>query len=475
MSTIIKHAVVYTNDPAVGVIWDGAVLIDGPRIVDVGKTDKLVHKYGSADQVIDGKWKLVMPGFIDTHMHLDAAYLRGLIPPKWMGWLKEYFGWYFDIIDEEDFYYSALFSIGKRLLTGTTTVVDSGPLPGFEKQAVEAVEKSGVRANLNRMTMDVYDEALGAGGFSTKHRETTEKAIRHGRDFVKTYNGHLGRVRAGLCLMQVPTSTETLGREARKIVDELDGTLHTHAGVHGELLEKTIKLHGIHDIEYLDKIGVLCNRMTAAHMGWLTETEIGLVASRGANVSHCPTSTTINGKGILSKGNIVRMSKMGVNIALGTDELDITDIVRVMFAVLIHRDIWMDSTLFPFEKVVEMATSNGARAIGMGDDLGTIARGRLADLVLFDLKNADWIPVYGYSLLPNLITSASGSSVHTVLVHGKVVVENRKITTLDMDEVAHQIQERAGKYVRSAVEKGMHTKHAFARNDWSPVNPSNHT
>jgi 5-methylthioadenosine/S-adenosylhomocysteine deaminase len=104
MSAIIKHAVVCTNDPAVGVIWDGAVLVDGPRIVDVGKTDDLVHKHGVADRQIDGKWKLVMPGLIDTHMHLDAAYLRGLIPPKWMGWLKEYFDWYFDILDEEDFY-----------------------------------------------------------------------------------------------------------------------------------------------------------------------------------------------------------------------------------------------------------------------------------------------------------------------------------------------------------------------------------
>ena len=460
MTTIIKHAVVYTNNPAVGVIWDGAVLIDGPRIVDVGKTDDLAHKYGSADQVIDGKWKLVMPGLIDTHMHLDAAYLRGLIPPKWMGWLKEYFAWYFDIIDEEDFYYSALFSIGKRLLTGTTTIVDSGPLPGFEKQAVEAVEKSGVRANLNRITMDIFDEALGEGGFSTKRMESTEKAIRNGREFVKSYNGYLGRVKAGLCLMQVPTSTRELGKEARRIVDELDGTLHTHAGVHGELLEKTVKLHGVRDIEYLDKIGVLCNRMTAAHMGWLSDVEIDLVASRGVNVSHCPTSTTINGKGILSKGNIVKMYQKGVNVALGTDELDITDMVRVMFAVLIHRDVWMDSTLFPLEKVVEMATVNGAKAIGMGNDLGTIAKGQLADLVLFDLNNPDWIPLYDYSLLPNLITSASGSSVHTVMVHGRIVVEDRKIMTFNMDEVMGEVQRRAARYIQSAVEIGMHEKGA---------------
>jgi len=460
MSAIIKHAVVYTNDPAVGVIWDGAVLVDGPRIVDVGETDDLIRKYGSADRVIDGKWKLVMPGLIDTHMHLDAAYLRGLIPPKWMGWLKEYFGWYFDIIDEEDFYYSALFSIGKRLLTGTTTIVDSGPLPGFEKQAIEAVQKSGVRANLNRITMDVYDEALGEDGFSVKHRENTEKAIRNGRDFVKRYNGHLGRIKTGLCLMQVPTSSETLGKEARNIVDELDGTLHTHAGVHGELLERTTKLHGVGDIEYLDKIGVLCRRMTAAHMGWLSEAEMGLVATRGVNVSHCPTSTTINGKGILSKGNIVRMHKMGVNIALGTDELDITDLVRVMFAVLIHRDVWMDSGLFPFEKIVEMATVNGAKAIGMGNELGAIAKGQLADLVLFDLKNVDLIPAYKYSLLPNLITSTSGTSVDTVMIHGQPVVENRKLVTFDMNEVAAQIQERAARYIESAVKKGMHKRGA---------------
>jgi cytosine/adenosine deaminase-related metal-dependent hydrolase len=456
MTTVIKHAVIYTNNRSLGTIWDGSLAIEGSRIVDVGKSDDLLPKYASADRVIDGKWKLVTPGLIDTHMHLDAAYLRGLIPPKWMGWLRAYFGWYFDLIDEKDFYYSALFSIGKRLLTGTTTIVDSGPLPGLERRAVEAVEKSGVRANLNRITMDVYDQALGEDGFSSKHREDTDKAIRNGYDFVKRYNGHLGRVKAGLCLMQVPTSSETLGKEARRIVDELDGTLHTHAGVHGELLERTTKLHGVGDIEYLDKIGVLCKRMTAAHMGWLSEAEMGLVASRGVNVSHCPTSTTINGKGILYKGNIVRMYKMGVNIGLGTDELDITDMVRVMFAALIHRDVWMDSGLFPLEKIVEMATINGAEATGMGKELGTITKGQLADLVLFDLKNVDLIPAYEYSLLPNLITSASGASVDTVMIHGELVVENRRIKTFDMNEVVTQVQERAARYIESAVKEGMH-------------------
>jgi 5-methylthioadenosine/S-adenosylhomocysteine deaminase len=230
--------------------------------------------------------------------------------------------------------------------------------------------------------------------------------------------------------------------------------------VHGELLERTTKLHGVGDVEYLDKIGVLCKRMTAAHMGWLSEAEIGLVASRGVNVSHCPTSTTINGKGILSKGNIVRMHNMGVNIALGTDELDITDLVRVMFAVLIHRDVWMDSGLFPFDRIVEMATINGARAIGMGNELGRIVNGQLADLVLFDLKNVDWIPIYEFSLLPNLITSASGASVDTVIIHGEPVVENRTIKTFGMDEVVAQVQERAARYIETAVKEGMHPRDA---------------
>jgi 5-methylthioadenosine/S-adenosylhomocysteine deaminase len=460
MTTLIKNAVIYTNNPSQGVIWDGAIVIDGSKIRGVGKTDDIVHKNPGTDRVIDAKWKLVTPGLIDTHMHLDSAYLRGLIPPKWMGWLRTYFAWYFDIMTEEDFYYSSLFSIGKRLLTGTTTVADAGPLPGFEKAAIRAVEVSGTRANLNRITMDVYDPALGEDGFSKKHQEDTDHAIRNGREFVSKYNGHKGLVKAGLCMMQVPTTSEELGKEGRRIVEEFGGTLHTHAGVHGDLLEATKKLHGLTDIEYLDKLNLLCDKLTAAHMGWVTEDDIKAVAKKGAHVSHCPTSTTINGKGILSKGNIVRMERAGVNLSLGTDELDITDLVRVMFAVLIHRDIWMDSSLFPLDKVINMATINGAKALGMGDSLGTIMPGKLADLVLFDLKNVDLIPFYGYSLLPNLITSASGASVDTVLVNGEVVVENRRIKTFDMDEAAREVQRRAKKYIESAVEKGMHPKEA---------------
>jgi len=458
---LIKNAVIYTNDPKIGVLWDGAIAIEGERIIDVGKADEIIGKYHEADEVINAEWKLAMPGLIDTHMHLDSAYLRGLIPPKWMGWLRAYFGWYFDLLDKEDFYYSALFSIGKRLLTGTTTIVDAGPLPGFEEEAVKAVEVSGVRANLNRIVMDVYDEALGEGGFSEKHREDTDMAVRRGRNFVEKYNDYLGRIKAGLCLMQVPTTSKTLGEEARKTAEEFDATLHTHAGVHGELLEKTVKLYGMRDIEYLEEIGVLCSRLTAAHMGWLTEKEMDLVAKRRVNISHCPTSTTINGKGILSKGNIVKMYKRGVNIALGTDELDITDMVRVMFAVLIHRDVWMDSSLFPLDEVVKMATLNGAKAIRMENKLGSIAKGRLADVVLFDLKSYDMTPVYGYSLLANLITSASGSIVDTVIVHGKIVVEGGKIKTFDMKKVAKEVQRRAEKFIESAVEMGMHPKEAM--------------
>ena len=460
MSTIIKNAVVYTNNQDRDIIWDGAVAIEGSEITDVGPTSKVLSRNKGPEQVIDGRHRLVTPGLIDCHTHLDAAYLRGLIPPKWMGWLKAYFGWYFDVMSEEDFYYSALFSIGKRLLTGTTTVVDAGPLPGFEQAAIKSVRETGVRANLNRITMDVYDEALGEGGFTTRRREGTDKAVREGELFVREHNGEGGTVRAGLCLMQVPTSSGELGREARRIADAYDGTLHTHAGVHGELLERTVKLHKMRDVEYLDKIGVLCERMNAAHMGWVTEEEMKLVLLRKSSVTHCPTSTTINGKGILEKGNIVRMKKMGVNMALGTDELDITDIVRVMFGTLVHRDIWMDSTLFPFDEVFDMATLNGARAIGMGEKLGRVERGRLADVVLFNLDEADLIPSYGYSLLPNLITSASGAAVDTVIVNGKPVVRNRKILTFDMARTSEEVQRRAERYAESAVAQGMHQEGA---------------
>lgn len=455
MSTIIKNAVIYTNSRDRDVIWDGAVAIDGSRIADVGPTSKVLARNKDADHIIEGRHRLVTPGLIDGHMHLDAAYLRGLIPPKWMGWLKTYFGWYFDMISEEDFYYSAMFSIGKRLLTGTTTVVDAGPLPGFEEKALRAVRESGVRANLNRITMDVYDEALGQGGFTAKHRETTSKAIREGESFVRKYNGQGGIVRAGLCLMQVPTSSRELGKEARRIADAYDGTLHTHAGVHGELLDRTVKLHKMRDVEYLDKIGVLCERLNAAHMGWITDREMKLVQNRKSNVTHCPTSTTINGKGILEKGNIVRMKKLGVNMALGTDELDITDMVRVMFGTLVHRDIWMDSSLFPLDEVFDMATLNGATAIGMGNNLGTVEKGKLADLVLFNLDEADLVPTYGYSLLPNLITSASGAAVDTVIVNGKPLVAGRKVLTFDMAEIAREVQRRAGRYIESAAALGM--------------------
>jgi 5-methylthioadenosine/S-adenosylhomocysteine deaminase len=457
---IVKNAVVYTNSPSHQIIWKGGVVVENGLITEVFKGERARGTYGSAE-VIDASGKLLAPGFIDTHMHLDSAYLRGLIEPKWMSWLKTYFSWYFDLLNEDDFYFSSLFNIGKRLLSGTTTIVDAGPLPGYERASVKSIHMSGVRADLNRITMDVYDEALGPNGFASRYRETTEQALRRGRDFVKRYNGRYGRLSTGLCLMQVPTTSVELGREARRIADDLDGTLHTHAGVHGELLQKTRKLHGMGDVEYLDSIGVLCERLTAAHMGWVSAKEIQLVSKRRANVSHCPTSTTINGKGILSKGNIVRMLRAGVNLSLGTDELDVTDLTRVMFGVLVHRDIWQDSNLFPLEEVFQMATTNGAISANMRNRLGRIQRGMAADFVLYDLKAFDMVPAYGYSILTNLIVAGGARSVETVVVDGKILVRNGKVVSFDMEKVADEVQKHAQKFARAAVELGMLDKHAF--------------
>lgn len=220
----------------------------------------------------------------------------------------------------------------------------------------------------------------------------------------------------------------------------------THAGVVEPMVELTMKRFGLRDIERLDKLGILGSDVLSAHMGWLSGKEFTILKEKGVNVAHCPSSSMHGAYGSISRGLIPEMVEAGINVAIGCDGTTCSnhlDMVRQMYLVATtHKEVRLSEKVMHPSKVIEMATLNGAKALLLDRQVGAIEIGKKADLVLFDLKRPEWTPVHRYNLLQNLVYSASGDSVDTVIVDGKILMENRKIKTIDEEAVIEGAQEK---------------------------------
>ncbi|MEM2896606.1 MAG: amidohydrolase family protein, partial [Candidatus Bathyarchaeia archaeon] len=222
--------------------------------------------------------------------------------------------------------------------------------------------------------------------------------------------------------------------------------IHTHlAETRSEQVEFENK-HGLREIEYLDKIGFLNSRLVAAHCVWLTKNEIKILKEKGVKVSHCPTSNMKLGVGGVAP--LPEMLEKGMTVSLGTDGpasnncLDLFDTMK--FCALIHKAQRWDPTIIPAQKVLDLATIEGARALMMDKEIGSVEEGKLADLILIDTKAPNMMPIHGKdTIVSNLVYSAKGFNVNTMIINGKILMQDGKVGTLDENKVYEGAQEAA--------------------------------
>ncbi len=222
-----------------------------------------------------------------------------------------------------------------------------------------------------------------------------------------------------------------------------------NGGFAGEM----VKIHGACHVKYLDQIGALGPNVLLVHMSYpTTDEEVEILRSRGSSVCHCPGAALHGGYGV-TLAKIPELSEAGVTLSLGSDGApsgNFNDMVRVMYlAGGIHKDVRMDPTIMPPERVLEMATLGGARALQWEEEIGSIEVGKKADIALFDTQRPEWLPLL--NPVSNLVYSASGDSCETVIIDGNPVMEGRKLLTINEGELiekatsmAQSIGERAG-------------------------------
>lgn len=421
------------------IIRDGAVVIEDESIIDVGKASELLEKYPRGYERINARGKVVIPGLINTHQHAAMSLLRGYADDlPLQEWLEKWIWPVEGHMTANDIYVGALLTAVESALGGTTTVNTMYHYMPDENEA-RAFADVGLRAMVGHVC------------FSWRKKED-RKAL---EDLAKNWHGKAG----GLIRVSVdPHAPYTVDpdymRELKALCGELNEKYgskeapiiwHIHVAETSDEPEKIRKAFNVDlkggVVEYLDSLGVLDSHVIAAHCVALTDKDIAIMRLRGVKASHNPISNLKLASGV---SPVPRMLEQGVTVSLGTDSpcsnnsADMFEVMKV--AALLHKGINKNPTLMPANQVLEMATIDGAKALSWDSEIGSIEVGKRADLVIINFAKPHLCPVHNE--VSHLVYAAKATDVETVIVNGKIVVENRRLTTVKCEEVM-EITEKA--------------------------------
>jgi 5-methylthioadenosine/S-adenosylhomocysteine deaminase len=414
-----------TQDPQRRVLRNTSVRIVDGKIEEIGKI-----RANPKDKVIDCKLKLLIPGLINTHTHLSMTLFRGYADDlELREWLEKKI-WPLEArLTGKMCYNGAMLGALEMIRTGTTSFVD---MYFHMEDVATAVSKAGLRAVLSNGIIDKPD----AEG-TMRERKTTLKFLQH----VRKLHNPLIEFAVG------PHAPYTCGKEtllwSKDIAEKENVLINIHiAETRGEQAQFEKDGKG-RVVEYLDKIGFLTDRVLAAHSVWLTKSEVKILGSKGVRVAHCPVSNMKLASG--GTAPIPEMWESGVPVGLGTDGpasnngLDMFDTMKM--AALSQKNARWDPTIMNAQRVLDMATIDGARCIGHRFDLGSVEVGKRADLVLLDLQDPNLVPIHGKeTVVSNLVYSANGHNVDTTIVNGKPLMVNREFVGLDPKKINEDVR-----------------------------------
>src|SRR5882672_2924376 len=441
----IDHArYVLTLDAQRRIIQDGAVLIENGRVARVGKAAELAS--ARADRVIDGRQMVVTPGFVNGHMHISYAHaVRGIFPDDVGSPLPQVFKLQMAMTEEEE-YHTTLLGLVELVRNGTVCFVDPGSTK-YPDACLQAYQDAGIRVILGECVTD-REAPFPLPRFAT------DEAVKRTASFLDKWHGRLnGRLKAWAMPFSPETCTAELMRALKGVADEHRTSLTLHHGSGPQARKDYQARHGRTPTEYLESIGVLGPNVVLAHSLGLDEAEIECLARTGTTVAMCPVTAAKGGRGVAEFGRMPELLAKRVKVALGCDSPNNSnhlDIVRAMnMAAIQYKDARQDTRLVPAEAALEMATLQGAQAMGLGDELGSIETGKKADLVCFDTLRPEWQALW--NPVNNLVYNADGRSVHTVVIDGRVVVDAYRQSFVDeprlfarVQEIGERLQARTG-------------------------------
>ena len=376
----------------------------------------------NADKIIDAEGKILLPGLINTHTHLSMTLFRGLADDLSLdSWLNDHI-WPMEANLNGDYcYIGALLGAVELIKSGTTTFSD---MYFYMEDVARAVDDAGIRAVLSYGMIDFSDA------------ERREAEIKENMALYDACNGMAdGRIKVFFGPHSPYTASEELLVKVRELADEHNIGIHIHVSETQKEINDSLDERGIRPFEYLEKIGFLGPDVVAAHCVWLSDEEIEIIKKHGVKVSHNPCSNMKLASGV---SPVSKLIENDICVSIGTDgassnnNLDLIEELKT--ASLLQKVSTLDPKVLTSDEAIEMATIKGAEALGLGDEIGSIEVGKKADIILIDTNSANMVPDSS-SLSSNVIYSANGSNVDTTICNGKILMENKKLTTLDEDEI----------------------------------------
>lgn len=459
MILLMEKGTILTLDGERRIIEDGAIAVENDRIIDVGKTVDLRARY-KADRVINAEHKLVMPGLINCHNHfMDSA--KGLIPDNLstVEWLRDWLYPEASITTADDEYWHALNLMAHMIKTGTTCVADGGVRLEHLDKTIEAIKRIGIRCTIGKWTWDLPGHHFEKWESAKFSHETTDEALSNAEKVIRKYKGAAnGRIKAFATCEGGGSCSDELYAGLKALADKYNVSVYMHKASQREEVDSELKRFGRRPVEHMHDIGMLDSNVILNHMVCVNDDEIHMLKEHNTKVVHNPSAALHLAKGVTQIGKFPEMLQQNITVALGTDGPNCSsfhDMVRIMFlAAVLFKDARFDPTLMGAETAVEMATINGAKVLGWESDIGSIEKGKKADIILFDMRRPEWVPIY--NVVNNLVHSATGDSVDTVIIDGQIVMENRVIQTIDEEETIDKVQEtRKGILKRSGLKVKM--------------------
>jgi 5-methylthioadenosine/S-adenosylhomocysteine deaminase len=416
-SILIKGGTLLTMDRA-NTIVRGDLLINGNRITTIGQTGQV------ADVMVDATDCVVLPGFVQTHIHLCQTLFRGSADDlSLIDWLKMRV-WPMEAAhNAKSIAVSARLGIAELIKGGTTNILSMETV-NHTAEVFKVVEETGFRATVGKCMMDKGDEVPAA------LHEETKSSIKESLALLETWNRKAnGRIRYCFAPRFAVSCTrdllETVGRLAR----ERGVMIHTHASENRSECEIVERETGLRNIAYLDQVGITGSHVALAHCVHLDETEVGILQSTKTNVVHCPSSNSKLGSGIAPIKDLVGR---GVSVSLGADgaacnnRLDMFSEMRL--AALLQKTLHGPDTLNA-ETVLRLATVGGANALGLGNELGSLEVGKLADVSVVRMDRPHLTP--RADLISTLVYATQTTDVDSVIIDGQIVMLERELRTIN--------------------------------------------
>lgn len=436
-SILIRNGTIVTMDAQNSIVRGDLLIRDG-RIESVGEQNTT-----NADEVVDAAGCAVLPGFIQTHIHLCQTLFRGAADDlSLIDWLKKRI-WPMEAAHTaESIRASAQLGIAELIKGGTTCALTMETVRHTE-EVFRVVEETGFRATVGKCMMDKGDE------LPTQLHEQTRSSIDESLKLIDRWHGKAdGRIRVCFAPRFAISCTRELLVEVAKLARERSVMIHTHASENMAECEMVESETGLRNIVYLDSVGVSGQHVLLAHCVHVSDREFETLQKTQTNVAHCPSSNLKLGSGIAP---VTAMLERGISVSIGADGAPCNnrlDMFTEMRTAALLQKVLHGPEVLPAGRALRMATSDGARALGLSDKIGSLEAGKRADVIVVDLNRLHSAPET--DIISSVVYSAEASDVRTTIIDGRVVMRDGKLTTMneadviaDANREAKSLSERA--------------------------------